>query len=248
MTFSISAKIQDGGQNSGNLTFFTGIISNVCSTQRVQTLLEITLSLRDFEINDIFYFCHNSRCQPKFYSQDKCVFAFYAEIQDGHQKWQQSNFCEMSPVHSSDTLWVKNLIKITLSQTVSKINALYAEIQDGHQKWREKNVLNDFCEKLPLDSADNLQIRNFVEITLSPTVSKINVFCILWRNLRWPPKNGGKVIFAKCRRSLCRYPVGPKFCRNCSMSHHLQNKCALCRNSRWLPKVAGIAIFVKSRQ
>ena len=50
MTFSISANIQDGGQNSGNSTFLTGTISKVSSTQRVQTLLEITLSLRVFEI------------------------------------------------------------------------------------------------------------------------------------------------------------------------------------------------------
>ena len=30
-------------------------------------------------------------------SQDKCVSAFYTEIQDGSQKWRQSNFCEMLP-------------------------------------------------------------------------------------------------------------------------------------------------------
>ena len=63
--------------------FFTGTISKVSSTQKVQTLLEITLSLRVFEINDIFNFHQNSRWQPKFLSQDKCVIAFYTEIQDG---------------------------------------------------------------------------------------------------------------------------------------------------------------------
>ena len=57
MTFSISAKIQDGSQN----------------------------------------------LVPKI----NAFFAFYAEIQDGHQKWRQSDFCEMSPLHSADTLWVK---------------------------------------------------------------------------------------------------------------------------------------------
>ena len=72
------------------------------------------------------------------------------------------------------------------SRTVSKINAFYAKIQDGCQKWRD----SDFCEKPPVDSADNLQVRNFVEITLSRTVSQINVFCVLRRNSRWPPKNG----------------------------------------------------------
>ena len=53
------------------------------------------------------------------------IFSFYIEIQDGRQK---SDFCEMSPVHSADTLWVKNFIKIALSRTVSKINASYAEM------------------------------------------------------------------------------------------------------------------------
>ena len=73
MTFSISAKIQDGSQN-------------------------LVLKINAF-------------------------FAFYAEIQDDHQKWWQSDFGEMSPVHSTDTLWVKHFIKIALSRTVSKINA-----------------------------------------------------------------------------------------------------------------------------
>ena len=64
---------------------------------------------------------------------------------------------------------------------VPKINAFfafYAEIQDGCQKWRQ----SDFGEMSPVDSADNLQVRNFVEITLSRIVSQINVFCVLRRN------------------------------------------------------------------
>ena len=122
MTFSISAKIQDGGQNSGNPTFFTGTIPKVSTTHRVQTLLKITLSLRVFEINDIFNFRQNSRWGPKSCSKDKCVFAFYAEIQDGQQKWRQY-------VHSPDTLRIKNFIKIALSQTVSKINAFLRFMQ-----------------------------------------------------------------------------------------------------------------------
>ena len=34
------------------------------------------------------------------FSQDKCIFAFYAEIQDGSQKWRKNDFCKKSPVHS----------------------------------------------------------------------------------------------------------------------------------------------------
>ena len=117
MTFSISAKIQDGRQNSGNSTFFTGNKSKISSTQRVQTFLEITLSLRIFEINDIFNFHQNSRWQPKSRSQDKCVFAFYTEIQDCRQKWQESDFCEKPPEDSADNLQVRNFVEITLSRT-----------------------------------------------------------------------------------------------------------------------------------
>ena len=50
--------------------------------------------------------------------------------------------------------------------------AFYAEIQNGHQKWRE----NDFWEKSPVDSADNLRVKNFMEISLSRSISKINRF------------------------------------------------------------------------
>ena len=48
---------------------------------------------------------------------------FYAEIQDGRQMWWKNYFWEKSPAHSADTLWVKNFIEITLSSTVSAINA-----------------------------------------------------------------------------------------------------------------------------
>ena len=40
--------------------------------------------------------------------QDKCIVAFYAEIQDGRKKWQKIDFREKSPVESADTLRVKN--------------------------------------------------------------------------------------------------------------------------------------------
>ena len=82
----------------------------------------------------------------------------------------------------------------------------FREIQDGRQKWRE----SDFNEKSPVDYADNLQVRNFVEITQSQMVSVINVFCVSCRNSRWPSKNGGKVIFAKCRQYTLQIPCGSK--------------------------------------
>ena len=48
------------------------------------------------------------------------------------------------------------------------IFVFYAKIQDS---WE-----NDFWEKSPVDSADTLRVKNFVEITLSRSVSKINTF------------------------------------------------------------------------
>ena len=69
--------------------------------------------------------------------------------------------------------------------------AFYPEIQDGHQKWRE----NNFCEKSPVDSADKLQVKNSVEITLFRSVSKINTFLCLTQNFKMATKSGGKMFF-----------------------------------------------------
>ena len=54
--------------------------------------------------------------------RDKHVFAFNSEIQDGCQKCWENDFCEKSPVHFEDTLWVKNFVEIVLSRSVSEIN------------------------------------------------------------------------------------------------------------------------------
>ena len=124
---------------------------------------------------------------------------------------------------------------------VPKINAFYAEIQDGRQKWQE----SDFCEKSTVDSADNLQVRNFVEITLFRTVSQIKVFCVLHRNSRCPLEVAGKQFLRKIASRLCIYPSG----QNCSISHRfpeinalyaeIQDGCQKWRESDFLRKVAG---------
>ena len=66
MTFSIPTKIQGGGQNLENAKFFEGPRGVVLSTQGVQYMPKITLSLMVFPVNDIFYFCQNSRWWLKF--------------------------------------------------------------------------------------------------------------------------------------------------------------------------------------
>ena len=112
----------------------------------VQNFVEIALSRTISEINALLHFTQKFKMAAK--SGGKVIF------------------CEKLPVDSAYTLWVKNLVEIALSRTVSKINALYAEIQDGCQKWRESNFLTKVA-RYPVGP-------NFVEIALSHIFSKIN--------------------------------------------------------------------------
>ena len=77
-----------------------------------------------------------------------CVFAFNTEIKDGHQKWQENNFWEISPVDCAFNLGLKNFAKITLSRNGSEINVFYTEIQDGCQKWPKKTFLGKIARRL----------------------------------------------------------------------------------------------------
>ena len=54
--------------------------------------------------------------------QDKRIFVFNTEIQDGCQKWLENDFWEKSSIDSANTLRVKNFIEIALSRSVSEIN------------------------------------------------------------------------------------------------------------------------------
>ena len=126
--FAFNAEIQDGCQKWRENDFCKKWPVNSTDTLRVKNFIEITLSRSVSEIN--------------------VFFALNTEIQDGHQKWREKQFCKNSPVDSADTLWVKNFVKIALPRSVSAINMFHAEIQDGHQKWRE----NVFCKKAPVES------------------------------------------------------------------------------------------------
>ena len=85
--------------------------------------------------------------------------------------------------------------------------AFYAEIQNGHQKWHE----NDFSEKLPVDSADNLRVKNFVGIALSRSISEINGFLRFTQKFKIAAKVAGKQFLQKVISRLCRYHVGQRF-------------------------------------
>ena len=115
-----------------------------------------------------------------------------------------------------------------------------------------------------------LWVENFDEIALSRTVKEIEAnlcFAIFGKNSKI--QNGPRENFWKIAKStFLRYPVGPKFRRNRSISHGLgdmstfaffsiQNSQLLIylinysliyeaippKNSRWPPKVAKIEIF-----
>ena len=127
---------------------------------------------------------------------DKYVyfFPFHAEIQDGHQKWQENDFWEKSLVDSVDTLRIKNFIKITLSRTVIEINVFFPFTQKF--KMATKNGGKTIFEKLPVHSGDTLWVKNFVEIALSLTVSQINAFLPFTQKFKMP-KMAGKQFWEK---------------------------------------------------
>ena len=124
-----------------------------------------------------------------------CFFAFYAEIHDGRQNDGKvilgkvtSRLCR----YPANEKFRRN--RSILHRFQDKcIFAFYAEIQDGCQKWWE----NEFWEKPPVHSTDVLQVKNFVEIALSHTVSEINLCLHFTQKFKMVAKNGGKTIFGK---------------------------------------------------
>ena len=85
------------------------------------------------------------------------MFAFFAEIQDGCQKWRANKFCGKLPVDAGHTLLVKNFIEIALSRTIIEINAFL-----------------HFTQK----------VKNFAKIALSYTIIEINTFLSFLKNLK----------------------------------------------------------------
>ena len=107
------------------------------------------------------------------------VCVFYAEVQDGRQKWHGNNFWEKSPVDSADTLGVKN-IKIALSQTVTDINAFTQKLKMATKNGGKTNY------------ADTLGVKHFVEITLSRIVSETNAYLRCTLKFKMASKMVGK--------------------------------------------------------
>ena len=181
------------------------------------------------------------------------INAFYAEIKDGLQKWQETDFWKKSPADSVDNPGSQKFRRnrSILHRFRDKCAfAFYAEIQDGYQKWRE----SDLCLKSPVDSSYTLQTEHFVEITLSCTVcfyiscrnsrflksrqhtlgvkhfDKIPLshmvkeieanlcFSIFGENSKWRSFWVGENFLKLAKSTLLRYPVGRKFRQNCSLA------------------------------
>ena len=116
-------------------------------------------------------FCRNPSISLRF--QDKQVFVFSAEIQDGRQKFPGKSFsvklASRLATYPAGQKFHQNH-SISLCFRDKRVFAFNAEIKDSRQKWWE----NDLCKKLLIDSTDNLWVKNFVEIALSRPVSAFN--------------------------------------------------------------------------
>ena len=103
-----------------------------------------------------------------------------------------------------------------------RIFVFNTEIKDSRQKWRE-NVFF-FCEIMPVDSADTLRVKNFVEIALSRSVSEINMFLHFTQKF----KVAGRQFLRKVASRLYKYPAVQKFRRNRSISLRFRDKQVFC--------------------
>ena len=120
--------------------------------------------------------------------QDNKFLHFYAEIQYGRQN------CK----NGGKTIFGKKLqltVSKSLSHTTSEINASLHFTQKF--KMAAKCGGHEFGEKSPVDSADILRVKHFVEIALSRSVIEINAFLHFTQKFKMATKCGGKKLFAK---------------------------------------------------
>ena len=78
--------------------------------------------------------------------------------------------------------------------------------------------------KSPVDAADILRVKNFLEIALSRSISKINRFLRFTQKFKMAAKSGGKKILQKVASRLHRHPGRPKFRPNRSILLRYQDK------------------------
>ena len=63
---------------------------------------------------------------------------------------------------------------------------------------------------MPVDSADTLRVKNFVEIALSRSVSEINTFLYFTQKFKTAAKCVGKTIVEKSQQYTLQIPCGSK--------------------------------------
>ena len=145
------------------------------------------------------------------------VFAFYAEIQDGCQKWRENNFWEKWSLDSADTLLVKNFVKINLCHTVSEIN-VFLHFTQKFKMAAKNGQENDFWGKSPVDS-------RYPADQKFRQVSEINTFFAFYAEIQdGHQKWRGNNFLGESKEYTLRVPCGSKFRRNRSISHCLREK------------------------
>ena len=115
-------------------------------------------------------------------------FAFYAEIQNGHQKWHENDFWEKSPVDSAHNLRVKNFVKIALSCSISEINTFLCFTQKFKMAAKSggKTIFaktHQYTLQIPCGSKISLK-----SLYLAP-ISKINRFRRLTQKFKMAAKS-----------------------------------------------------------
>ena len=71
----------------------------------------------------------------------------------------------------------------------------------------------------------SLRDRSFIEITLTCSISEINMSLHFTQTFKMAAKSGGKMIWRKLTGTLCSYIVGQKFVKIAlALSFHFQDK------------------------
>ena len=91
---------------------------------------------------------------------------------------------------------------------------------------------NDFCKTSPVDSADILWVKNFVEIALSRSISEINGFLRLTQKFKMSAKSGVKTIFRKSCNYTLQVPCGSKIFVEIALSRSVSEINAFLRFQR----------------
>ena len=130
-----------------------------------------------------------------FISEINGFLMFYAEIQDGCQKWLENNFCKKSPVALQIPCGSKILLKIALSHSVSNINRFLPLTQKFKMasKSGRKTIFRKIASRLCRYPAGQKFCRNR---SISLHFRNRQVF-LLTQKFKMAAKSGGKTIFAK---------------------------------------------------